>query len=208
MPEINSSFFSGKIIKKEESHKHNNEQFYRFIVEVPRLSNNVDYLPIIVSEKLLYNNEVMVGDYVKINGQIRTRNHRTPERRRLLVFGYATEIEKITKEEFDKIEDKNIVELVGYVVKKPVHRETKSNRKITELLVASNRLHNKSDYIPSIAWGVDAVYSSKFKVGDKVSYKGRFQSRDYVTRGENDELVTRTTYEVSIAQISIVENDE
>lgn len=208
MPEKNKSFFSGEVISKEESHTYLDEVFYCYTVKVPRLSQNFDYLPLIVSEKLLYNNEVGVGDYITATGQIRTRNHRTPERNRLLVFGYATEITKITKDELDKIDDKNQVEFDGYIVKKPVYRETKTGRKITELLIASNRQYNKSDYIPSIAWGIDAVFARNLVVGDKVSIKGRFQSRDYITRGENDEPVKKTAYEVSIASINIAKEDK
>jgi single-strand DNA-binding protein len=208
MPEKNKAILSGKVMSITDSHTYLDEKFYKFMVEVPRLSDNQDVLPLIVSEKLLYNNEVAVGDYVTITGQMRTRNHRTPERNRLLVFGYATELEKITKEDLDKIEDKNQVEFEGFIVKKPVFRETKTGRKITELLVASNRQYNKSDYLPSIAWGVDAVYAKKFAVGEKVSIKGRFQSREYITRGQDDQPVTRMAYEISVTSVAVVKEEE
>jgi len=208
MPEKNNSLLSGKVAQIETSHTYLDETFYRFTVEVPRLSENHDLLPIIVSEKLLYNNEINVGDYVSVVGQMRTRNQRTSERNRLLVFNYATEIEKISKEQLDAIEDKNEVEFEGFIVKKPVFRETKTGRKITELLIASNRQYNKSDYLPSIAWGVDAVYAKKFAVGEKVSVKGRFQSRKYITRGADDQPVERLAYEISISQVNVVKEEE
>ncbi|MED1125229.1 single-stranded DNA-binding protein [Bacillus atrophaeus] len=204
MPEKNNAILSGKVIAIEESHTYLEEKFYKFTIDVLRLSENHDSLPLIVSEKLLYNNEVAVGDYITATGQVRTRNQRGSSRKKLLVFGYATEIVKITEEDLHKIVDKNEVEFEGFVVKKPVFRETKTGRKITELLIASNRQHNKSDYLPSIAWGVDAVFARNFKVGEKVIVTGRFQSRQYITRDSNDNPVTGVAYEISISKVDVI----
>lgn len=207
MIEKNALFLTGEIIKIEESHIFMDEKFYRFIVQVERLSGNCDILPVIVSEKLLYNNEIKVGDYVSIEGQIRTKNQKENDRKRLLVFGYALDIKKISKEEAEALENRNTIDLIGYVVKTPVYRETKTGRKITELLIASNRPYNKSDYIPSIAWGVESVYARNFEVGDKVELSGRFQSRDYIARDEHGNPITRTTYEISISNIKVLDNN-
>jgi len=204
MSEKNIVNLSGKVISIEESHTCLNETFYRFFIEIPRLSDNVDIVPVIVSEKLLYNNPIVEGDLVTITGQIRTRNQKEGERNRLLVFGYAMEITKITEEEFNKIEDKNHVEITGFICKKPVYRKTPTGRKISDLLIASNRQYNKSDYIPSIAWGINATFARNLEVGEKISLIGRFQSRTYTKKDENDNPIEKIAYEISISQLNVV----
>ena len=73
--------------------------------------------------------------------------------------------------------------------------------------MAVNRSYNKSDYLPCIAWGRNARYVKNFNVGDKVSVTGRIQSRDYQKR-INDELITKTAYEVSLNRIELIKEDE
>lgn len=208
MPEKNVLFLCGEVVEVEKSHSYMDEEFFKFMLKVPRLSGNHDTLPVIVSEKLLYNNEIVVGDLVKVEGQTRTRNQRDGHRKRLLVFSYAIDIVKVTQEEMSDVKDKNQVELEGFIVKKPTFRETNSGRKITELLIASNRQHNKSDYLPSIAWGVDAVFARKLQVGDKVSIAGRFQSREYITRDKEGNPTKGIAYEISISNIDVVKEEK
>lgn len=208
MPEKNNAFLCGKVVSIEESHHTAGDQFFRFMLDIPRLSGNVDSLPLIVSEKLLYNNEIVVGDYVKVNGQIRTKNKLEEGKNRLLVFAYAFDITKISEEEFDSTEEKNRVELNGFICKKPNYRETATGRKISDMLIAFNRNHNQSDYIPSIAWGINAAMAKNFEVGESVKSTGRFQSRTYIKRGPNDEPIEKTVFEYSISELDVVNKEE
>ncbi|HOS70790.1 MAG TPA: single-stranded DNA-binding protein, partial [Bacillota bacterium] len=61
----------------------------------------------------------------------------------------------------------------------------------------------KSDYIPCIAWGRNARYSENLKVGDRIRIWGRIQSRDYQKKISEDEVITRTAYEVSISKMEV-----
>ncbi|MBR3792232.1 MAG: single-stranded DNA-binding protein, partial [Clostridia bacterium] len=90
----------------------------------------------------------------------------------------------------------------------PVYRTTPFGREITDLLLAVNRTYNKSDYIPVIAWGRNARYCKGFKVGDNVKVWGRIQSRDYQKRLSEDEVITKTAYEVSVSKLELVINEE
>ncbi|HOS70798.1 MAG TPA: single-stranded DNA-binding protein, partial [Bacillota bacterium] len=65
----------------------------------------------------------------------------------------------------------------------------------------------KSDYIPCIAWGRNARYSENLKVGDRIRIWGRIQSRDYQKKVSEDEVITRTAYEVSISKMEVVEGE-
>jgi single-stranded DNA-binding protein len=101
------------------------------------------------------------------------------------------------------VKNPNQIYLDGYICKKPVYRTTPFGREITDMLLAVNRPYNKSDYIPCIAWGRNARYSENLKVGDRIRIWGRIQSRDYQKKISEDEVITRTAYEVSISKMEV-----
>ena len=105
--------------------------------------------------------------------------------------------------------DENNVELDGFICKEPVYRETPFGRQITDLIVASNRERNfKSDYIPCIAWGRNAIRASEFNVGTRVKVLGRLQSREYKKKIDDGTYEVRTAYELSAYMIDVVEESE
>ena len=75
-------------------------------------------------------------------------------------------------------------------------------------MIAVNRSYNKSDYIPVIAWGRNARYAKTLNVGDNVHVWGRIQSRNYQKRISEDEVITKTAYEVSVNRMELVKEDE
>ena len=178
-------------------------KFMQIMLEIPRLSDNTDTVPIIISEKLLNTVKVGVNDLISITGEIRTRNFEDEDgRKHLSVYCYANDIEAITVDQFDEIQDKNVVKLEGFLCKEPVHRKTAVNgRIITDLLVAHNKgnsHHPRSSYIPCIAWGINAKLAKKqLHTGDRIVIEGRFQSRVYRRK---DDYLNRdfVAYEVSI----------
>ena len=99
----------------------------------------------------------------------------------------------------------NEVVLIGYICKKPIYRQTPFGREIADILLAVNRAYNKSDYIPTIAWGRNARFAARFEVGVHVQIWGRIQSREYVKRLNEDEVEKRTAYEVSVSKIEYME---
>ena len=108
----------------------------------------------------------------------------------------------------DYEEDKNDVELDGFICKEPKYRRTPLGRQITDLLIASNREHFKSDYIPCIAWGRNAIRTSEFNVGTRVKVLGRLQSREYKKKIDDGTYEVRTAYELSAYMIDVVEESE
>jgi len=204
MQDKNTLTISGMVNVIEKSHEFHGEQFFRILIDVIRLSENVDTVPVIVSEKLLFNNAIAPGMFITVEGQIRTKNHKEGNAKsKLLVFGYANDVTKITEEELFASEIKNIVVMEGHVCKVPTHRKTNTGRIITDLSIACNRQYSKSDYIPCITWGVTAKMAKKLRVGDKIKFTGRFQSREY--RRKNDDIgVVNTAYEISISNIELV----
>jgi Single-strand binding protein family. len=53
------------------------------------------------------------------------------------------------------------------------------------MLLAVNRAYNKSDYIPTIAWGRNSRFCKSLKVGDNIRVWGRLQSREYQKKSLN-----------------------
>ena len=74
-------------------------------------------------------------------------------------------------------------------------------------MLAVNRMYNKSDYIPCIAWGRNAVYSATLDVGNRIAISGRLQSRQYKKRQDDGQVMIKTAYEVSVLQLETFTED-
>ena len=172
------------------SHNSKNVEFYTFPLEIVRLSGNTDIINIIADKKLLELTEVGDGDFIEVEGELRSYNNRSGMGRKLVISVLAKRLE-ITNGE-----DENSVTLQGVLCKEPVLRKTPMGRQICDMMLAVNRKYGKSDYLPCIAWGQTAFDSSMLGVGDKVRINGRIQSRKYI-KNENGESSERTAYEVS-----------
>lgn len=200
--ENNMVTISGKIVSDMEfSHEVYGEGFYNFTLEVPRLSESSDIIPVTVSERLIARDKLEIGTFVEIEGQFRSYNSYNNEGNRLLLTVFAREINFLEDE--TRIKNPNQIYLNGFICKKPVYRTTPFGREITDILLAVNRPYNKSDYIPCIAWGRNARYSEGLRIGDNVKVWGRIQSREYQKKLESGEVVTKVAYEVSISKMEI-----
>ena len=71
-------------------------------------------------------------------------------------------------------------------------------REICDLMLAVSRRYGRSDYLPCIAWGKNALQASAWAVGQTVCLQGRFQSRAYAKALETGETQERIAYEVSV----------
>lgn len=207
--ENNHLILLGKIVsEKNYSHEIYGEKFYVFNLEVVRLSSTVDIIPITISERLLTDLDIVIGKKVKVEGQFRSYNNYENERNRLVLTVFAKEIKEVEESEESKDEITNEVTLIGYVCKKPIYRQTPFGREIADVLLAVNRAYNKSDYIPSIVWGRNARFCQNMEVGTEVKITGRVQSRSYEKKFEDGTSETRVAYEVSIASMEIVNEEE
>lgn len=209
--ENNHLVLVGKVTSdKKFSHEIYGESFYIFDLEVARLSGNSDIIPITISERLILEKELEIGDKVAIEGQFRSYNSYENEKNRLILTVFAKDIKYLSEEDEENSSEKvsNEVTLVGYICKKPIYRQTPFGREISDILLAVNRAYNKSDYIPAIAWGRNARFCQNIEVGTKVKITGRVQSRNYEKKFEDGTTQTRTAYEVSISSLEIVNEEE
>lgn len=194
---------TGRIISPlQESHCVYGETFYQFKLEVDRLSDCFDILPVTISERLLCGFGLCCGQTITLKGQIRSYNRCMDGINRLILAVFALEL-RLTDECAPTL---NEVYLNGFLCKPPIYRTTPFKREICDLLFAVNRAYQKSDYIPCIAWGRNAHFCSSLSVGDELRIWGRFQSRNYQKKTEDGEI-TKVTYEVSVSCLERVVAD-
>lgn len=199
--ENNQVEIMGEVVSDFEfNHEVYGEGFYKSEIAVARLSGFTDYIPIMVSERLLDVKEDWRGQLLKITGTFRSFNKHEDKRSKLILYVFAREIEVLDSNDYEIL---NEVFLDGYICKPPIYRKTPLGREITDVLVAVNRSYGKSDYIPCILWGRNARYGSTFEVGTNLKFWGRVQSREYVKKISDTETEQRVAYEVSVSKVDV-----
>lgn len=178
------------------SHENHGRKFYRFLLEVPRLSGTMDILPIITEESVLNGIELTGGDMLTVTGQIRSHNSRSDGVRHLLIFVFATAIISDTGEPM------NEVILEGPLCRDPTFRRTPLGREICDVMLAVPRAFRRADYLPCILWGRTAQEVSACHTRDVLRISGRLQSRVY-TKLTEEGPIERTAYEISALSAQI-----
>ena len=198
---------AGTIVSERKfSHEVYGERFYTFDLEIPRLSENSDIIPVTVSERLLLDSKYEIGEKVVVDGQFRSYNNYENEKNKLVLTVFVKEI-RVQTEEDANINPNEII-LNGFICKKPIYRTTPFGREIADILLAVNRAYNKSDYIPCIAWGRNARYCQNLLVGESVKIWGRIQSRQYEKKFEDGTSEMRKAYEVSVSKMEVERAEE
>ena len=198
----NNVLIKGKIVKLPAySHTVMGEGFFEMYVEVERLSEETDILPVTISERLIEG--FGLGDTIGIVGQFRSYNKLEGEKSKLMLTIFVKEL--IDPHQIPEI---NQVSLVGYICKEPIYRTTPFGREICDVLLAVNRAYNKSDYLPCIAWGRNARFVKDLGIGEKLEVQGRIQSRKYQKRVNDTTTETRVAYEISLSSVILSQNIE
>ena len=180
------------------SHENHGRKFYRFTLEVPRLSGAVDLLPVIAEDLLLNTMDLSGGNMLTVIGQVRTHNIRENGVRHLLIFVFASQIICEDGQPINEV----IVE--GPICKDPTYRRTPLGREICDVMLAVPRPFRRADYLPCILWGRTAHEISQCHIRDRIRIEGRLQSRIY-TKLTEDGPQERTAYEISALTACILE---
>lgn len=200
--ETSSVHLAGRVLKEPVfNHKTYGEAFYMVVLGIFRRSGYEDRIRLIISEKILCGRSPRQGELLEISGQVRTYNREVNGRSKLEVTVFVRELEYRKEPGFDY---ENTVAIEGFICKEPVRRTSPLGREICDLMIAVNRMYNKSDYIPSIAWGRNASWCENLNVGDKVAVEGRIQSREYRKYTDDGCPETRTAYEVSVVNVELI----
>lgn len=181
------------------SHENHGRHFWRFTLEVPRLSGAIDLLPVIAEEALVMGLDPNGGQMITVTGQIRSHNQRSETGRHLLIFVFAT---TVVAEDGDPV---NEVVLEGPLCKEPTFRKTPLGREICDAMLAVPRAFHRADYLPCILWGRTAHEISTCHTRDRIRIQGRLQSRVY-TKLTEEGAFERTAYEISALQAEILED--
>ena len=174
-------------------------------VEVQRLSDSTDIIPLMVSERLMNIEQDFRGVKVMVTGQFRSYNRHEEKKNRLILSVFAREVELV--DEIEESAKSNQIYLDGFICKEPIYRKTPLGREIADLLIAVNRPYGKSDYIPCICWGRNARFANSFEVGTRCSIWGRIQSREYMKKISDEMVEKRVAYEVSVNKLDLVDED-
>ena len=142
------------------SHENHGRRFFRFYLEVPRLSGAVDTLPVIAEEGILLGTDLSDGEMLTVAGQVRSHNIRGDGKRHLLIFVYAN---AIICEDGHPIND---VVLEGSICREPTYRQTPLGREICDVMLAIPRAFRRADYLPCILWGRTAQEVSRCHTRD------------------------------------------
>ena len=171
------------------SHENHGIRFFRFPLEVPRLSGQRDLLPVLIPEDAL---PLTASDQpIRVQGQLRSFNNRSGAGSRLVLTVYSRDLQPGLGVSCNQIF------LSGSLCKPPILRRTPLGRSICDVMLAVPRRYGRSDYLPVIAWGQLALQVSELHTGDPLELEGRIQSRVYHKATESG-VEERTAYEVSM----------
>ena len=200
----------GEVVSEFQfSHEVFGEGFYLVNVSVDRLSDMVDIIPLMISERLIDVTKDYRGMKIEVSGQFRSYNRHEGLKNKLILSIFVRELQFVEDDDMPQEQSKsNQIYLDGYVCKPPIYRKTPLGREIADILIAVNRPYGKSDYIPCIAWGRNARFASTIEVGGNLQVKGRVQSREYTKKINEEETEKRVAYEVSVSKIDFVEDEE
>lgn len=202
----NKAIIRGKLTEEFVlDHESHGTRFFRAEIATKRLSGTCDLLPVIVPDTKMKEN-MTVGRRVVINGSLRSHNHHEGGKSRLVLYVFAEEV--FVEQEQSCPYDENTIRLNGYICKETIKRETPKGMIITDILLAVNRGHGKSDYIPCISWWSVAEFAYVLGVGTNVELKGRMQSRTYRKVLSDTECEYRTAYEVSVYSIKAIGDEK
>lgn len=180
------------------SHENHGKRFFRFVLEVPRLSGTIDLLPVIAEERVLNRLDPSGGQMLTVSGQVRSHNNRVDGVRHLLIFVFA---DTVIAEDGEPI---NELTVEGPLCKEPTYRRTPLGREICDVMLAVPRAFRRADYLPCILWGRTAQEIAACHTRDCIRICGRLQSRIY-TKLTDSGPEERTAYEISALSADILE---
>lgn len=174
-------------------------ELYIMDLAVQRLSGTVDYIPVLIPQKLSDVLRECIGQYIWTTGRFMSCNYHDCNGSHMSL-SLSTDTFSFLK---NPSKDNNYIFLDGYICENPVFRQTPLGCRITDLKIAINYSYLKSDYLPCICWNETAEKASRFPCGAHIHAQGRIQSRNYLKKINDEETSIRTAYEISIFTITL-----
>ena len=196
-----SIIVAGEIVS--DFHFHHISQgirYYKGYVSSVRLSGKPDTLPVLVPDGMLDFSTPYLYNRVIIYGEIQVFKNHVSNMRRNSYYIYAHHAEY---NEIDGPTYENTVYLDGRIRHKPIYRKTPNGKEITNITISTIDAAGRFHDIPCIFWGKNAQVASTLEIGTHLHVWARFESRKYQKRLP-DKTITRTTYEASVQNFSII----
>ena len=115
------------------SHEVFGEGFYIANVSVNRLSDMVDVIPLMISERLIDVTKDYRGMKIEVAGQFRSYNRHEGVKNKLVLSIFVRELRFLEDDEMPEEQSKsNQIFLDGYVCKPPIYRKTPLGREIAD----------------------------------------------------------------------------
>lgn len=191
----NAASLTGRIVSPPLfSHESHGVNLYQCRIAVPRLSGVEDTLVLLAAEPLI---ERLHGQ-VTVRGQLHGYTRQDGDRRRLMLMILVRALSAET------LEENNVIELTGEMVRDVYYRKTPLGREIADLMLKIPRPYSGTDYIPCVVWGRCARFCSHLNIGAKLSVTGRMQSREYTKLTDHGEE-RRVAYELSIGKLTVLD---
>ena len=123
----------GEVVSEFQfSHEVFGEGFYLVNVSVDRLSDMVDIIPLMISERLIDVTKDYRGMKIEVSGQFRSYNRHEGLKNKLILSIFVRELQFVEDDDMPQEQSKsNQIYLDGYVCKPPIFRKTPLGREIT-----------------------------------------------------------------------------
>ncbi len=202
----NECYICGIVLNEPEHYLTiNGEDFFRTLVSVKRKSGAVDVVPVRVSQRADGFPNMKQGEYLYIEGTVRSFDNKQNEKMHLEIYLFAEYIYPVDEKDTDGYVI-NSFEFDGTICKPPIGRVLIGNgdmKYIADVLVAVSGT-KRSFYLPCIVFGRNGRYLSNLKVGTKLKLRGRFQSRNYIAEADPSNEV-KTAYEIAVSAYELNE---
>ena len=116
----------GEVVSEFQfSHEVFGEGFYLLNVSVDRLSDMVDIIPLMISERLIDVTKDYRGMKIEVSGQFRSYNRHEGLKNKLILSIFVRELQFVEDDDMPQEQSKsNQIYLDGYVCKPPIYRKT------------------------------------------------------------------------------------
>ena len=120
----------GEVVSEFQfSHEVFGEGFYLVNVSVDRLSDMVDIIPLMISERLIDVTKDYRGMKIEVSGQFRSYNRHEGLKNKLILSIFVIELQFVEDDDMPQEQSKsNQIYLDGYVCKPPIYRKTPLGR--------------------------------------------------------------------------------
>lgn len=202
----NSATISGKILSIEFSHIVKGTKYYNGYLYVERNHENSDVICFTITDNQLelYKNQLKVGSYIKLKGELRSYYITIYDKKKLQIALLVRNVLPFETEEGFI----NEIEMVGHICRNSYLKTLKNGRSILSVLISTSKYASKTNCIPVVIWDKKAEEHSKDKYGTIMYIKGRLQSRNFIKRTQiedKSDIETFISYEVSSSKYKYFE---